>query len=63
MMAYKAYHTCDHCGKILDETKDWIGVEIDEFYPYSHRFDLCKACAQELDKIISTFINEPPKEE
>lgn len=62
MMAYKAYHTCDHCGKILDEMKDWIGIEIEEFYPCSHSFDLCKECAQELDKIISTFINETPKE-
>ena len=62
-MAFRALHTCDHCGKILDEMKDWIEIEIDEFYPYYHKFDLCKKCAEELEKIISGFINEPPKGE
>lgn len=38
--------------------KDWIDIEIDEFFPYSHRFDLCKSCAEELDKMISAFIGE-----
>ena len=57
-MAYKAFHTCDHCGKILDDMKDWIGCTIDEALPQNISFDLCDSCIAELTDVIYAFVTE-----
>lgn len=46
--------TCDHCGKKLDEMKDYVDTEfntIDEWF----KVDLCSECYAEISKIIERF--------
>lgn len=47
-------YKCDHCGKELDEMKDYIDTEtmIDKYL----NFDLCKDCYVELGNLIKEFI-------
>ena len=48
------YHTCDHCGKRVNEMKDYVEIEIEikEFYTV----DLCKDCFDKLDNVVRKFI-------
>ena len=51
---------CDHCGKELDEMRDYPDTEldiIDEFL----KCDLCKSCYEELSRTIRKFVNKGVK--
>lgn len=47
-------HHCDHCGKKLDNERDYVNAHI-EFIDVDD-MDLCRDCARELDKLIHTFL-------
>ena len=49
----KIVTTCDHCGKELDEMKDYVDVEFDALYWF--RTDLCSECYAEISQIIKQF--------
>lgn len=52
------YYKCDHCGKKLDEMHDYLDCEIDtDIGVVITDADLCTKCAEELKKIIETFLN------
>ena len=45
---------CDHCGKELDNMRDYVDVDIE----FSHIFvnaDLCTDCFDELNEIVLKF--------
>lgn len=46
--------TCDHCGKKLDEMKDYIDLELYDFYKIIDT-DLCVACYEELTNVVKQF--------
>jgi hypothetical protein len=46
--------TCDHCGKKLNEMKDYVDTEfnaIDEWF----KADLCSECYKEISRTIKEF--------
>lgn len=45
---------CDHCGKVLDNMCDYIGLHI-EICHKAHDVDLCTDCFEKLDKTIKEF--------
>lgn len=50
----KVTYSCDHCGKQIDIRTDYINCDIgiiDEF-----ELDLCEKCAQELDRLIKSYV-------
>lgn len=49
-------YKCDHCGKSLDEDRDYIDSEIDMGICRVDA-DLCEECAEELKKMITSFLN------
>ena len=52
--------TCDHCGKKLDEMKDFIDTEfdtIDEWF----KADLCSECHTEISNTIKKFCGKIEK--
>lgn len=51
-MSIVNYRTCDHCGKKLDNVKDFPEWDI-----YFLRVDLCSDCLDELEKIVLDFLN------
>ena len=53
----KTVFTCDHCGKELDEMKDYSDMEFDNFFDI-FRADLCSKCFHELNNIVLKFINK-----
>lgn len=48
--------TCDHCGKELDEMKDFTDMHIDNFWELMNA-DLCNKCFHELNDMVAQFIN------
>lgn len=44
---------CDHCGKVLDEMKDYPDTEIDVIAWF--RTDLCASCAKEISNTVLKF--------
>ena len=54
----KTVINCDHCGKELNEMIDYVDIEIDALF-YFHKADLCEQCYDNLNKIISEYINKP----
>lgn len=56
-MAFTAFHTCDHCGKILDEMKDYTNTDIDICYN-TVSCDLCNDCIDELAKVVKAFVKK-----
>lgn len=44
---------CDHCGKVLDEMKDYTDTEIDVIAWF--KTDLCTSCADEISDIVLKF--------
>ena len=49
--------TCDHCGKKLDEMKDYPDIEfdtLDEFF----KADLCSDCYEEISNTIKQFVKK-----
>ena len=53
----KTIITCDHCGKELDEMKDYVDMEIDDFINW-YEVDLCDECFHELDGIVRQYVNK-----
>lgn len=49
---------CDHCGKELNETTDYIDLELDVGQPEFIKCDLCKECKDKLIEITKNFINK-----
>lgn len=47
------YHTCDHCGKQLDEKHDYADYDLNNFT----EVDLCADCLHELETIIKIFLH------
>lgn len=54
MTVYKTY--CDHCGKELNDMTDYPDVAIG-FVKFS-KADFCKMCLDELETIISEFVEK-----
>ena len=54
---HKIVYTCDHCGKELDDMKDYTDMEFDDFFDI-FRADLCNKCFHELTNVVSKFINK-----
>lgn len=52
MTEIKTY--CDHCGKELDDMKDYPNTEIDIIKFFN--VDLCVDCMNELQKTVEQFI-------
>ena len=46
--------TCDHCGKELDNIKDYSDVELDTIDDF-FKTDLCSECCMEISRIIKKF--------
>ena len=44
---------CDHCGKVLDEMKDYVDTEIEAKNWF--KADLCSSCIDELAKLVMGF--------
>ena len=44
---------CDHCGKVLDDMKDYTDTEIDAIAWF--KTDLCAGCAGELSNIVRKY--------
>lgn len=55
-MSLVHYRTCDHCGKKLDDKKDFPDWDID-FTASILYVDLCSDCLSELEKIVLDFLN------
>lgn len=56
------YHKCDHCGKELNEMHDYVDVDIDAV-GWFNGVDLCKECAEKLEKMVTSFLNRDSDEE
>ena len=56
----KILFTCDHCGKEIDEIRDYTDMKIDNFINYVET-DLCSECFKELDNIILQYCNKKAK--
>ena len=52
MTEIKTY--CDHCKRLLDDMKDYVGAEI-EMAHLSKEFDLCTDCFEMLWDYINDF--------
>lgn len=52
-MSIVNYHTCDHCGKKLDEMHDYVDYDINNFT----QVDLCADCLRELENNIKQFLH------
>lgn len=53
----KTIFTCDHCGKELDEMRDYPEIAIDNFIDFIET-DLCSDCFRELNEIILKYVNK-----
>lgn len=53
----KMLFICDHCGKEIDEMKDYPDTEFDDFFDIV-RADLCNQCFHELNNIVLRYINK-----
>ncbi len=45
---------CDHCGKELNEMKDYIDIDFDTIDTW-FKADLCSECYTEISRIIKEF--------
>ena len=54
-LALNRFYTCDHCGKQLDEMKDYTESNIDVFYECM-QCDLCADCAKQLVKLVVGYV-------
>jgi hypothetical protein len=54
---HKILYTCDHCGKELDEIRDYTDMEIRDFADYIET-DLCTRCYDELSDMVLQYINK-----
>lgn len=53
----KIIFACDHCGKEIDEMRDYTEMKIDNFIDYVEA-DLCSACFRELNEIVLKYVNK-----
>lgn len=53
----KTVFTCDHCGKEIDEMKDYTDIEFDNFFEI-FKSDLCYQCFHELNDIVFKYVNK-----
>lgn len=53
----KTIFTCDHCGKEMDEMRDYSDMEFKDFYEYMYA-DLCSECYHELGDIVLQYISK-----
>ena len=53
----KTIFTCDHCGKEMDEMRDYSEMKIDNFIDWIEA-DLCSQCFRELNDIVSEYCNK-----
>ena len=53
----KTVFTCDHCGKEIDEMKDYPEMQIDDFADFIE-VDLCSKCYDELNNIVLQYCNK-----
>ena len=54
---HKILYTCDHCGKEIDEMRDYADMKIDNFINYIE-VDLCSKCFRELDDMVLQYVNK-----
>lgn len=57
---HKIVYTCDHCGKEIDEMKDYPEMQIDDFANFIE-VDLCSECYDELSNMILKYCNKRAK--
>lgn len=53
----KTVFTCDHCGKEIDEMKDYPEMQIDDFADFIE-VDLCTECYDELNNMVLQYCNK-----
>lgn len=53
----KTVFICDHCGKEIDEMKDYSEMKIDNFIDYIET-DLCRKCFHELNEMVLKYCNK-----
>lgn len=56
-MGKVSFYTCDHCGKRLDEMKDYPESGLDVCYDYIS-CDLCADCVLELSKLVRGYVKK-----
>ena len=49
--------TCDHCGKEMDEMRDYTDMKIDNFIDW-FEVDLCSQCFHELNDMVLEYCNK-----
>lgn len=54
---HKMVYTCDHCGKQMDEMKDFVDMDIDNFIDF-FKVDLCSECFHELNDMVLQYCNK-----
>lgn len=54
---HRIIYTCDHCGKEIDEMRDYADMKIDNFIDFVET-DLCSNCFRELNEIVLKYINK-----
>lgn len=53
----KTIFTCDHCGKEMDDMRDYSEMKIDNFIDWIEA-DLCSECFRELNDIVLQYCNK-----
>lgn len=53
----KIIFTCDHCGKEMDDMRDYSEMKIDNFIDWIEA-DLCSECFRELNDIVLQYCNK-----
>jgi hypothetical protein len=53
----KTIFTCDHCGKEIDDMRDYTDMNIDNFINFI-KTDLCSSCFRKLDDIVLQYCNK-----
>ncbi len=53
----KTIFTCDHCGKEIDEMRDYPDMKIDNFIDFVEA-DFCSDCFRELNEIVLKYVNK-----
>ena len=53
----KTVFTCDHCGKEINEMRDYTDMKIDNFINYVET-DLCSECFHEINDMVLQYVNK-----
>lgn len=53
---HKIVYICDHCGKEIDEMKDYTDIRVDDFADFIET-DLCSECYDELSNMVLRYCN------